>query len=323
MKPSCEVQVTQLSDQDRAWFHSAFMALCVRKTSFDWQNLVTNLMHAKHGGQFLQVDPSGRGDKGCDGWVNGLMLACYGASSPDPKYVTKKVKDDFHTALGYWGPAMENWAFVHNDAVGLPYMVVEAIIELRKELHGKSSVQVEAWPPQVLWDYCCADLSREKLSNIIGAPPSDHPAGMSYISRCVESLARTRLRPDLDEVPPVPYGKIEHNGFGAEVAELITAFQTHTGHVRYYFKHASPGEQNQASQMLRVRFDKYRAILKESDAIFHALCDDLIGEAFAGVDHGDREQQRSAAMMVVTHFFEICEIFEAPGEEVNVHAPAV
>ncbi|WP_436679614.1 ABC-three component system protein [Micromonospora sp. URMC 105] len=314
--------MTLLNDQDRAWFQSHFMALCVRKTGFDWQSFVTDLMYAKHGGQFLQVNPSGRGDKGCDGWIDGLMLACYGASNPNQAYVTKKIKDDFTTALTHWGSDMERWAFVHNDAVGLPTMAVMGIVELRREVKGKTEVQIEAWPPQVLWDYCCSDLPRSKLASILGAPPSDHPAGMSYIARCVETLARTRLPADLEEVSEVPYGKIEHNEFGEEVAELIKKFQTQTSHVRYYFSQSTPGEQSQASQMLRVRFDKYRALLGNSDAVFHALCDSLVQEAFANSEgYGDAEQQRSAAMMVVTHFFEICEIFESP-EEVG-YAPTV
>lgn len=301
-----------LIDQDRAWFHSQFLAFCVRKTGFEWQDFVTDLMHMKHGPDFVQIDPSGRGDKGCDGWVDGLMLACYGASSPSEAYVANKIKTDFETAEAHWGGHMERWAFVYNNARGLPTMAASGIMDLKQEKKN-SDVKIENWPPQVLWDYCVGEeVDRNKLAWILGAPPSEHPAGMSYIARCVESLARTRLLADTDAPPEIPFGKIEHNEFGEEVSELLVSFKVHTGHVRYYFSSASPGEQAQASENLRARYDGHRARLENSDAVFHALCDDLIAEAFGGAGYSDANQQRSAAMMVVTHFFETCEIFEAP-----------
>ncbi|RKS79588.1 hypothetical protein BZB76_1062 [Actinomadura pelletieri DSM 43383] len=307
--------MSAISDQDRAWLHSQFMAYSIRKTGFEWQDFVTNLMHARHGGSFIQVDPGGRGDKGCDGWVDGLMLACYGASKPDQNYVTDKIHDDFFAALQHWGILMNRWAFVHNNANGLPIMAAEGVIELKSE-YQDNVVAIEVWPPQVLWDHCLEKTTREKLVHVLGAPPSDHPAGMTYIARCVESLARTRLREESDDVAAVPFGKIEFNEFGVEVAELIKRFQVHTTHVRFYFSKATPGERAQVSENLRVRYDAHKARLQNSDAIFHALCDDLIEEAFPGTALDDAEEQRSAAMMVVTHFFESCEIFEMPSERV-------
>ena len=204
---------------------------------------------------------------------------------------------------------MKHWAFVHNNANGLPEMVIKSFIELLTA-NPNSEVTMTPWPPQVLWDDCTADAQREPLVKLLGAPPSDHPAGMSYLARCVECLARTRLQEGLDPIPPVLYGKIEENKFSAEVAALIRRFQVQTGHVKFYYSKASPGEQAQVTEALHAKYDGFVAQLKNSDAVFHALCDDLIAEAFRYTDLLDLEQQRSAAMTVVTHFFEICEIFK-------------
>jgi hypothetical protein len=308
--------VTTLSDQEYAWMYSQFLSLCIRKQGTEWQQFVTDLMHARHGGAFIQVDPAGRGDKGCDGWVEHLMLACYGAmSQPSEARVKGKIEGDFAKALAYWGSAMERWAFVHNNVAGLPTLAAALVIALREE-YKDSGIETEAWPPQVLWDHVTAGVEREKLIRVIGSPPSEHPAGMGYLARCVESLARTRLQDGLDPVPPVPYGKIEANSFGLGIADLIRRFQVHTGHVRYYFSKASPGEQAQVTETLHAKYDGFVAELSDPDAVFHALCDDLIEQAFRGTDLEDAEQQRSAALMVVTHFFEICEIFK-PAEEVQ------
>src|ERR1700680_3074485 len=116
--------MTTVSDQDRAWRYSQFLSLSIRKAGTEWQQFVTDLMHARHGGSFIQVDPAGYGDKGCDGWVDDLMLACYGAMRPDQDYVSRKIRDDFNKALTHWDSQMKGWAFVHNNASGLPEMVV-------------------------------------------------------------------------------------------------------------------------------------------------------------------------------------------------------
>jgi hypothetical protein len=305
--------MTTVSDQDRAWLYSQFLSLSIRKAGTEWQQFVTDLMYARHGGSFIQVDPAGYGDKGCDGWVDDLMLACYGATRPDQDYVSRKIRDDFGKALTHWGSHMKTWAFVHNNAAGLPLMAVQGIINL-KSAYPESSVSIKIWAPQILWDHCSEDVDRERLVRVIGSPPSDHPAGMTYLARCVESLARTRRQEGLDPVPPVPFGKIEANEFGPEVSSLIRRFQIHTNHVRYYFSKATPGEQDQVRETLRAKYDGFVARLGNSDAVFHALCDDLIDDAFRGSELLDLEEQRSAALMVVTHFFEICEIFKPPPE---------
>jgi hypothetical protein len=312
--------MTALSDQDLAWMYSQFLSFAVRKTGTEWQRFVTDLMHVRHGPAFFQVDPSGRGDKGCDGWVEGLMLACYGGTTPKQSKVTAKIQDDYAKAVAYWGSTMKQWAFVHNNANGLPEMVTKGFIEL-VTANPDSKVTMAPWPPQVLWDHCIDGAHREPLVKIIGAPPSDHPAGMSYLARCVECLARTRLQEGLDPIPPVLFGKIEENKFSSEVSALIHRFQVQTGHVKYYFAKAPPGEQAQVIETLRAKYDGYVAKLGDSDAVFHALCDDLIDEAFRYTDSTDlldMEQQRSAAITVVTHFFERCQIFKSATEATQV-----
>jgi hypothetical protein len=312
--------MTALSDQDLSWMYSQFLSFAVRKAGPEWQRFVTDLMHVRHGPAFLQVDPAGRGDKGCDGWVEGLMLACYGGSTPNQSKVTAKIREDYAKAVAYWGSTMRQWAFVHNNANGLAEMVVKGFIELAIA-NPDSEVTMVPWPPQVLWDHCVDGAKREPLVKILGAPPSDHPAGMSYLARCVECLARTRLQEGLDPIPPVLYGKIEENKFSSEVSALIRRFQVQTGHVRYYFSKASPGEQAQVIEALRAKYDGFVAVLNDSDAVFHALCDDLIEQAFRHVeatDLLDMEQQRSAAITVVTHFFERCQIFKAATEATQV-----
>lgn len=302
----------QLSPQDQAWFHSFFQAMSANKSDNEWQAFVTDLMSARHGGSFFQVDATGRGDKGCDGWVSGLMLACYGAISVNQRRISNKISGDFGTACTYWKGQMERWAFVHNNKRGLAEAAHRTIIDLsmRESEHG---VKVENWPPQILWDETCAHLARHQLVRIIGAPPSDHPAGLTYVGRCVEALARTPISAELGVVPPVPFGKITENGFSDDVARLLIAYQTYTERVRFYFSRAKPGEQAQVSENLKMRYDGLRARLVDSDAVFHALCEDLRVEAFGRIpadDLDEEEEQRSAALMVVTHFFEKCTVFE-------------
>jgi hypothetical protein len=304
------------SDFELAWFHGHFSVQCVRAEGRAWEDLVSNAMLARHGGSFIQVDAAGRGDKGCDGYVDGLMLACYGATSPRDAYVRSKIQSDYTKAAAHWSDVMTTWAFVHNNANGLPTMAAQAMASMRNAGHPHS---IEHWPPQVLWDNVYADLDRAKLTRLLGAPAADRPAGMSYIAECVKLLSRSRLIADVDETLPVPRKKMEYNKFSSSTVKLITETKIHTHHVRYYFKHATPGEQYQVSENLRMRYDGLQATSASADEVFYRLCDSLAEEAFGAEWSDDIEQQRSAALLVVTHFFESCLVFETP-DEVRVRA---
>lgn len=301
-----------MSSSQLRWFNSYFHALCIRKVEGEWQRFVTDIMHARHGGDFIQVDPSFAGDKGCDGYVDGLMLACYGASRPTSAGTKSKMTSDLAKAKAAWGAQMVRWAFVHNNANGLPLAAAEALVDIKK--NEKSGLLIENWPPQVLWDEAVKQLSTDDLTILIGAPPSDRPAQMSYIADAVRHISRTRWIADTGEVLPVPITKIEFNEFSEATAELIRESQVHTHLVRYYFEHGTPGEQFQVSEHLRSRYDAIVASGASPDDIFHLLCDELVTEAHELDPTADREQRRSAAILVVTHFFESCLIFRMPDE---------
>lgn len=295
------------------WFHSYFSALCVLKSDNEWQDFVSQAMTAKHGPAFLQVDASYRGDWGCDGYVGGLMLACYGARRPTESGVLDKVVSDFGKAQEHWGSVMTRWAFVHNNADGLPKMAADAIIQLRKT-NERNLITIESWPPQILWQECVEGLSEERLIPLIGAPPSARPAGMSYIAEALRSLARTARLPQVGEVKPVPEKKIEHNKFSPATEEIIRKFQVDTHLVRYYFERATPGEQAQVSHNLKMRYDALAAKFGNSDAVFHGLVNELLAEAFTADYAHDLEEQKNAAVLIITHFFESCLIFEEPNK---------
>ncbi|RFU19152.1 hypothetical protein D0Z06_22775 [Geodermatophilus marinus] len=301
-----------LTGLETNWFRSNLMAFCMRTTGNAWEDFITEAMTSLHGGAFVQVAASGRGDKGCDGYVDGLMLAAYGASSPNDKYVTKKIKDDFAKAKRYWGEMMERWAFVHNDAQGLPVMAAQTIASLRKAEQAIGGISVEQWTPYTLWTECLQYLDSAALSHRFGEPPSEQAAGIQYIASCVRALARTRLIPGLDEVAEVPPGKIEHNGFNEETTALLKNYEALTGHVRYYFERSTPGEEFQVSENIRIAYDGLKAELHDSNLVFQALVRELESQAFVdnGTDH--LQERRSAALMVATHFFETCTIFESP-----------
>lgn len=260
----------------------------------------------------MQVDPTGRGDKGCDGWVDDLMLACYGAIREDPDDLAGKIRGDFNKACKYWRDEMRSWAFVHNNKRGLAEGAMREITHLRrnKSDHG---VEVLAWPPDLLWDETGGQLSKQQLMIIIGAPPSDDPASMTYIGRCVQALARLPIPDESGQVPEVDFGKVEENEFSDSVSTLLIESMKFTDLISRYFVRSPPGEQAQAAENIKLRYDRHRARNFDSDLTFHALCEDLRHEAFGNIVDASTEElrdQRSACLMVVTHFFEKCTIFE-------------
>ena len=97
------------------------------------------------------------------------------------------------------------------------------------------------------------------------------------------------------------------------MSALIVRHLNYTVRVRQYFRRARPGEQAQAADHIQRRYEAIRARQIAPDLTFHALCEDLRQEAFGVAppsDAEEMEEQRSAVLMVVTHYFEKCTIFE-------------
>ncbi len=295
------------------WFHSHFSALCVIKVDNEWQSFVSQAMTAKHGSSFMQVDASFRGDWGCDGYVRGLMLACYGARRPTETRVVTKIETDFEKAKLHWGSRMTRWAFVHNNSQGLPKMAANAILNLGS-IQSNSHITIESWPPQILWQECFEGLGEDRLIPLLGAPPNSRPAGMTYIAEALRSLSRMPRIPDPQQVLPVPEDKIAFNKFSESTEKIIRKFQIDTHLVRYYFDSGTPGEQAQVSMNLRMRYDALVARMNNADAVFHALVDELLQEAFTSDHTTDVGEQKNAAILIITHFFESCLLFEMPSE---------
>ncbi|MBG6056487.1 hypothetical protein IWX81_002925 [Salinibacterium sp. CAN_S4] len=247
------------------------------------------------------------------------MIAAYGAARPTSAGVKGKVASDLNKAKSSWGGQMTRWAFIHNNAVGLPLLAAEAVIAL-KAAEAANGLTVEVWPPQVLWNETFGGLTRDALVRLIGIPPSTRPAAMSYIATAIRSLARVERVPNFGETLPVPEHKIEFNEFADATANLIRQYQVHTHLVRYYFDRATPGEQFQVAENLRNQYNGLAATVSSPDSIFHALCDLLIEEAFDADAGGNHDEHKSAALLVITHFFESCLIFEMPEEHAVVLA---
>lgn len=101
-----------------------------------------------------------------------------------------------------------------------------------------------------------------------------------------------------------PHEKLKRNNLSTEVGNLITTGMIQKKQVEKYL---NENPDYQFSERLRAGFvDKYRKLKGdglESDALFYALLE------FASNNSSDFKLQ-SAGLSVLTHFFEICEVFE-------------
>ena len=101
-----------------------------------------------------------------------------------------------------------------------------------------------------------------------------------------------------------PHEKIKRNNLSSEVGNLITIGMIQKKQVEKYLN-ANPDYQ--FSERLRAGFvNKYRELRSEGlegDSLFYSLLE------FASNNSSDFKLQ-SAGLSVLTHFFEICEVFE-------------
>lgn len=127
----------EISCEQRYWWRIA-LELRLRQSHGDaFQDFFSGVMGHLHGDDFIRVRAFGKlGDKGCDGYLisTGQLFQCYGALNGETKQVaklTKKMKDDFATAMTKLGGIMKEWYMVLNLIDGLPVEAVETLAELQ------------------------------------------------------------------------------------------------------------------------------------------------------------------------------------------------
>ena len=263
---------------------------------------------------FQKVKPYGpNGDLKCDGyWMSRkCVFQCYGPTLMRERAVIAKIKEDLSGAVDHWQGKMTKWGFVHNDKEGLTANVVQVLDDLRKA-HTTIEINEWAWPQAREQFYT---LSDEAVVELFGHPPtavSFDQLGFAELRPVVEQIAKGEADPLIVLSNPPSVTKLEKNSLDEDSAAFLQIGRRRVRLVEEYFaQHHEPVLGDKIAGAMQIQYQTLMDIGLGANEVLVEL------QRFAGWGNGDRNSHDAAVLAVITYFFDRCDIFEDPGEEVT------
>ncbi|HET8814977.1 MAG TPA: ABC-three component system protein [Solirubrobacterales bacterium] len=293
----------------RAWHYLRFINECLRRTGTEFQSFFEDLME-KVDPAFVRIKPSGQeGDWKSDGWLPGSGT-CFQVYAPEELTVATtvaKIEADFAGALAKWNGDLKSWIFVWSARQeGLPAAVLNCLNKLSED---NEEIEIDQWGRERLWQQCC-ELPEADRTDLLGPVPE--PAAVTAttdheVQSLLTYIAEQPI-PDLDsdlELVSLEE-KMDRNDFGEGVRLLIKAAMPIVPTVEHYVSnHPDQRFSQRVAVSLGERYEEMTESLDgDANAIFGGLLDRISGAATP------ETKERWAAVAIVAHYFELCDIFE-------------
>jgi hypothetical protein len=275
----------------------------------EFQMLFGGIMNHRYPGDFVQTRPWGRlGDDKCDGYLPSQrkFYQCYAPERMEMCPTLAKLNDDFEGALPMANDFFDVWVFVHNAKEGrLPSWLVTAIQSLRNT-HTKPRIETLGYV-ELLQEVL--SLREGTLIDLFGAFPTQG----DFLSLSFEDIkpilqfVATHDSPSDSAVSPVPQHKIEYNGLGEDERMSLVNGMRKARLVRDYLDgHPDKELPEKVASCFRQKYDQLKAEGLEPNSILYEL------QIAAQGPYVQRPRQEAAALAVLAHLFEKCDIFESP-----------
>jgi hypothetical protein len=293
----------------RHYHYLAFKVACHERKGTAFQTFFEQIM-LKHDATFIAVKPAGKiGDWKCDGFSanSGTVYQCYAPDGMKFAKAAAKVNEDFAGARKYWNAEMKAWIFVWSAHEALPPQVLQSLEKIRKGKHG---VTIDNWSREHLWGIIKA-FSEEVRSELLGvtpprpgSPSDTTPAEISVLLNFLTAreLDHESVNFDLTDIAE----KLKKNALSDSVRALVTPALPVARMVQNYMAmHPDPDYSTRAAQALVAEYQRLVASgVTNSDDVFWKLL-----HYTAGNDLND-PKRFWAALGVVSHYFQLCDIFE-------------
>ena len=214
-----------------------------------------------------------------------------------------KIDADFHGAHKHWADWMLEWTLVHNRNEGLPPRVVQHLDRLRAQ---HPDIAVAVWGPPLLETELFVRLDGYGRESVFGPAPSAEGVDaltLADIVPVIQALEREAPSPTADPIEPPSPHKLQRNALSQDVAILLQAGQRKEALVaRYFDSHPSP----ELGEKVAVAFRRRYAALREQDL----SPDDIFAKLQQSAGGGGSVKRQTAALAVLSYYFERCDIFE-------------
>lgn len=284
-----------------------------------FQDFFTRVM-TKANSDFQAVKPQGKiGDQKNDGFLPsmGIYYQVYAPETPSEKIsdAIKKCKDDFGGLVTSWNheTPIKEFYFAYNDEYRGSYP--ELLHTLASMQSENPTIKIGLFLPKDLEDVFL-DLSEEKIQDVIGyIPQPDGIEGVDYdvLTNVVKHLLDNLKTVSNAENLRVPdfSKKMQFNKLSHEVSALLTTANFQASVLYDFFQNNS----DFSRQALRDIFSElYRNGLQEypeetpnrPDLIFFSIVKK------AQPTQSKTKWSEDAVLVLMSYFFESCDIFEEP-----------
>ncbi len=271
------------------WF--AEMAACVFGTDFEL---------IKAGGH--------DGDKKSDGRrvSTQTVYQCYAPESPKTfaEKAKKKIADSFPEVTEYW-PDLKEWVLVHNNAEGMPTTASDALEELRKQ-YPAITISVPSPPRRYLKDNFHDKLSLQQLIDLYPAASRNF---LAVTMEDVRPLLKRVIAEKTVHSDPTAFGelpdesKLDFNALSPDAKHDLTRARPHVDIVdRYLSGMSNPQHASVIQTQMRSKYEEARGLGHNPDEILGKLLTFVGGDGTPTIS--------AAAYVILTYYFDACDIFE-------------
>lgn len=297
----------------RQYWEKCFEVEFIGRKGTEFQNFFTRIMELRYPSDFTQVKPWGRdGDQKCDGWLASerRLFQVYAPEDMKKSETETKMESDFNGAQKHWGGKFDHWTFVHNSRSGVPAFVLKKTIEFKVTYPG---IGFTPWGYAEIRQRLFA-LQSEDIAVILGpalSPSAMQSVRFSDIAAVLRHVEATDA-PSGADLRPVPADKLATNSLSSDVAAFLKLGMLKARLVAQFFnQHHDPRFGDALAYSFNKRYLELRHAGLPPDDIFWEL------RAYAGVNDAKSDHEQAAALAVLAHLFEECDIFERVGSALD------
>ena len=294
-----------MDEVQEAIYRLRFREAFLEKKGTEFQDWFVKLASYAFGTDFEAVRSYGRyGDFKCDGrrLSTATIFQCYAPYQQTAAELEKKIENDFRGAREHWDAWMNEWALVHNDTRGLPPTTTQLIDRLRGR-HPEFGIEI--WTEAKLHELAAA-LTLNAQQALFGYAPSKtgvETLMLNDLKPVIDALQRTNTVPGEEPLTPPSVDKLARNALSEDAAGLLKLGRRKEAMVEIWFSKSPNVELGERiAESFRHRYTELKMNGRAPDAIFTHL------QEYAGM--GGEPARQSAALAVLSYFFERCDVFE-------------
>ncbi|MGO4750484.1 ABC-three component system protein [Streptomyces sp. 2MCAF27] len=296
--------------EQRMYARLKFLELMGELCETAFEDFFHRLMCARHP-DFLDVRTHGSlGDQGADGLslYGRKLYACYAPQTVDVPAVKRKLTSDLGKALEKRSGQFDTFVFVHNDRRGMHPQVATLLSETDA---GHPELAFEQMGNRRLW-YECMRLDQVLAEEVLGCQipvqPVVHGVGMDDLASLLRHLRDKRVAADpLMTLPDVDPRKLDFNRLRDEAREGLVRGMRHSHLVDAFYEGSMRTvEHDEVAQGFRLYYEQVRQEWADPEDVLWQL------EMYVLGNGNQQPRVQRAAWVILAHFFERCDIFEAP-----------